>query len=508
MDYILSFDLGTSAIKVALFDAEGTLLASSNHEYDLLTPTALAVEVAVETYWQAFKAGVAEVLECSGVERGAIKALGISAQGETLIFVDEQGKPLRNAIVWMDNRAQQEAEILSEAFADEDVYGITGQVSIVPTWPAAKVFWVKRNEPEVFENTAKVLLIEDYFIARLTGEFVAEGSLLCSTVYWDIKTKQWWRKMIDYLGLSEEMLPEIRESGEPIGPLLPEVAEELGLTTQAVVCTGVLDQVAGAIGVGNIKPGVFSECTGSALAIVATVDHPIKDKDGRMPCHYHGIPDTYMAHTFTTGGMVMKWFRDKFCQDEMNVAELIREDPYAVMNKEAALVPPGSDDLVMLPHLQGAMAPENNPKAKGVFFGVTLKHTKAHFIRAIMEAVGYIVKRNIEVIEDMGISVSEIRVLGGGAKSPLWNQMKADITGKSILVMENEEAACLGAAIVAGAGVGMFASLDMACQNMVQVTGRYEPDSEVTAAYQRHYQRYVSLYESLVPMFANEGAPD
>ncbi|MBN1837021.1 MAG: hypothetical protein JW820_14290 [Spirochaetales bacterium] len=504
MDNIISVDLGTTAIKVALFDSAGRVVAKSTQEYTLLTPTTLSVELPVETYWQAFRAGVAEVKARSKAKAASIRALGISAQGETLIFAGADGRALRNAIVWLDNRAQKEAEALNGEFGEELTYRTTGQVSIVPTWPAAKVAWVRANEPDVFRQTAKILLIEDYFILRMTGRCVAEGSLLCSTVYWDINRKEYWRPMLERLGIQEAQLPEILESGEPVGPLLPAVAAELGLSADTIVCTGALDQAAGAIGVGNIRPGVFSENTGAALAICATVDHPIIDPKGRMPCHYHGIIDTYMAHTFTTGGMVLKWFRDMFCQAEVQVAGLLAADPYDLIGQEAAAVAAGADGLVMLPHLQGAMAPEANPKAKGVFYGITMRHTRAHFARAILEAVACIVRRNIEVVEELGIPVGEIRCLGGGSRSAVWNQIKADLTGRPVLTMENEEAACLGAAILAGKGVGMFKSLEGAVEQMIQVKGRFEPDVENTDRYTEHFRKYVGLYDSLVGMFAKE----
>lgn len=501
MRYVISLDLGTSSFKVALFDEEGRLVSSSTQEYSLLTPDALSVELDVDSYWKAFKAGLADVLAQSKVDVSAIKAFGLSAQGETLIFLDKAGKPLRNAIIWMDNRAQTEAEELDRHFPREVTSGVSGQVSIVPTWPAAKILWVARREPEVFGKTAKFLLIEDYFIYRLTGKFVAEGSLLCSTLYWDINKKVYWRDMLDYLKISEDQLPEIRESGEVVGPLLPDVAGELGLSAETMVCTGVLDQAAGAIGVGNIVSGVFSECTGSALAICATLDHSFVDPAGKMPCHYHGIPGSYMAHTFTTGGMVMKWFRESFCQEEMSVGASSGMDAYQLMGMAAARVAPGANGLVMLPHLQGAMAPEANGKAKGVFYGITLHHNKGHFIRAVMESVAFIVRRNIEVIEAMNIPVKEIRALGGGSKSPVWNQIKADVTGRRVITSHSEEAACLGAAIVAGVGVGLFDSLQGACDRMIKPKESYDPRPEVAAVYDEAYGKYVDLYDAVCPIF-------
>lgn len=504
MESILAVDLGTTALKCALHDSRGQVLARATEEYRLITPDPLSVEMEVETYWQAFKQAVARVLSQSQVKPAEIRALGISAQGETLILVDDVGKPLRPAIVWLDNRAQEEAEELGGRFGHRAAYEITGQVKLVPTWPAAKVLWLRRHEPDVVARTAKFLLIEDYFLHRLAGEYVCEGSLVTSTCYWDFQTRQWWPEMLDALEIRPDHLPRLAESGVPVGKLRPEVAAELGLSPETIACTGALDQACGAIGVGNVRPGVFSENTGAALAICATVSHPTLDPNGQMPCHYHGVPGLYMEHTFTGGGMVLRWFRDEFAHLERSVGQASGWDAYDLMGAEAAQVPPGCEGLVMLPHLQGAMAPEANPKAKGVFYGFTLRHGRNHFTRAIMEAVGFIVRRNIEVIEGLGIPVEEIRALGGGARSRLWKQMEADITHRPVLTTINEEAATLGAAILAGKAVGMFASVEEAAGQMVQIKERFEPQRANHAAYETAYGTYKQLYDELCPLFERE----
>ena len=502
MNHLLSVDAGTTASKISLFTENGELVAISTQEYSLITPTSLSVEIEAGTLWNAFKKGVSEVLNNSKVDKNQIKAIGISAQGETLVLIDKEGTPLRNAIVWLDNRAQQEAELLSKDFDQQSTYKITGQVSIVPTWPASKIYWVKRNEPELFRKTFKYLLVEDYLIYKMTGKFVAEGSLLCSTMYWNINTRKWWTEMLDKLEITSDQLPEIRESGEAVAELTQSAASELGLSMNTIVSTGALDQAAGATGVGNIRSGTFSENTGAALAICAPLDKPLFDPQGRMPVHYFVRPASYMAHTFTTGGMVLRWFRDNFCQQEMQAAASTGVDTYDILGMEASKVSPGCEGMVMLPHLQGAMAPEANPKAKGVFFGFTLRHTKAHFVRAIMEAVACIVRRNMETLQDLGIQVNEIRTLGGGARSAVWKQIEADVTQRPVLTMKNEEAACLGAAILAGKAVGMYKNIDDACEKMVSVKKRFEPNPANFETYEKAYRRYVRLYDDLVGLFA------
>lgn len=503
---ILAFDLGTTALKCALHDLKGNVIAKASEEYQLITPDADSVEMDVETYWSAFKNTVARVIKESGISPKSIKALGVSAQGETLIVVDKKGNPLRRAIVWLDNRAQKEADELAEYFGDRQTYEITGQVKIVPTWPASKILWLQRNEPEIFSRVAKFLLIEDYFLHRLTGEYVCEGSLVTSTCYWNFRTRKWWEEMLAKIGIRNDQLPQYRESGEVVGRLRPEVAEELGLSPDTIACTGALDQACGAIGVGNIKPGIFSENTGAALAICATVNQATLDPQGQMPCHYHGLPGLYMLHTFTGGGIVLRWYRDEFARMEMEVARSSGMDAYDLLGSAVATIPAGCEGLVMLPHLQGAMAPEANPKATGVFYGFTLRHGRNHFARAIMEAVGFVVRRNIEVIEGMGVSVNEIRALGGGARSRIWKQIEADITGRVVMTTENEEAATLGAAILAGKAVGIYANVEEAANQMVQIKDRFEPNMQNKKVYDDAFSTYVGLYESLCPLFEKSKA--
>lgn len=501
MKLLMGLDIGTTALKAALFDTKGTLLAVTTQEYQLMTPQVNYVEEPAEVYWNAFRNGVSALKEKHPLTASDEIALAISAQGETLFFLDSEGNALRNAIVWMDNRAMDEAQALKEHFGDETCYAVTGQVSFEPCWPASKILWVKHHEPEIFSKTAKFLLIEDYFIYRLTGKFATEGSLVCSSTYWDIIHKTYWPEMLEFMGITEEQLPPVLESGEVVGQILPQAAAELGLVDQVTVCTGALDQVAGAIGAGNVKEGMFSETIGAALAVCAPVSHPVFDPNRRMPLHYFAVPDTYMIHTFTNGGMTLRWFRDKFCPIEMEAQKLDLDDAYNMISKQVAQIPAGSDGLVMLPHLAGSNAPDVNAKAKGVWFGFTLQHTRAHFMRAVMESLGYIVRRNIDALADMGIQVKEIRSLGGGSKSKVWNQIKSDINQIPLETVNSVEAASLGAAILAGKAVGVFADIQTAVSNMVQVKDRAQPNLEQKAVYDQGYAMYKKLFADLSDCF-------
>lgn len=504
MSYILVVDSGTTATKLTLFDLAGNSVASSLQEYSLETPNTVSVELAVPKYWEAFKAGTRDVLDQSGANPAEIRVIGISAQGETLINLDQKGQPLRNAIIWMDNRAEKEADVLADHFGHEEAFKITGQVKLVATWPAAKILWLRENQPQVYRDTDKYVLVEDYLIWRLTGELVAEGSLLCSTAYWDITTKDYWPEMLDYLGVSRQQLPQIREPGEIVGTVRPDVAQELGLSPDTLVSTGVLDTVAAAIGAGNIKPGIITQTIGACLGIVETLDQPLFDPESRAPCHYHGIKDTYaLVPWCNTGGMFLRWYRDRFCPSEMHVAEVTEQDAYDLLNRQAAHVPPGSEGLVMLPHLAGALAPEFDLKARAIFYGLALKHSKQHVARAIMESIAYMLRKNVDVLEEVtGYRAEEIRAGGGGARSPIWNQINADVTQMDVVTTTNEEPASLGAGIVAGVAAGLYPDLESACDEMVKVKQVFKPEPANREAYERAYQMYLDLYESLAPMFA------
>lgn len=501
MKLLLGLDAGTTALKVALFDSAGSLLGVSTQEYALETPKVNYVEVEAEVYWQAFKNGLSEIQKEYEIHPEDEISLAISAQGETLICIDKDGNPLRKAIVWMDNRAVEEARAMEEKFGNELGYQVTGQVSFEPCWPAPKILWIKNNEPDIFAKTDRFLLLEDYLIYRMTGRFYTEGSLVCSSMYWDITKKCYWKEMLDFIGIREYQLAEVAESAMVVDDMFPEIREELGLPCRVTVTTGALDQVAGAIGAGNIKEGMFSETIGAALAICAPVSRPVFDPNRKMPLHYFALPDTYMIHTFTTGGMTLRWFRDKFCPDEMAVEAAGGADAYDLISREVEKINPGCDGLVMLPHLSGSLAPDVNAKAKGVWFGFSLNHTKAHFARAIMESLAFILRRNLSALKDMGITVKEVRSLGGGSKSRVWNQIKADANDITLVTVKSKEAACLGAAILAGTATGVFKSVEDAVNNMIQVKDEYYAQPEMKSVYDTNYEMYCKLFHDLTECF-------
>ena len=503
MAYLLGIDAGTTSIKVALFDVSGRTVASTIEEYRLETPRPDWVELDADAYWRSLKAALGRVLDAASCEADEIKALGISSQGETVIPVDENGRALRKAIVWLDNRSQEEATEIEEKFGRKQIFAATGSPELMPTWGGTKILWIKKHEPEVFKKTHKFLLLEDYLIYRLTGEFVGTFALYTSTLLVDIVRKTVWREMLDFIGISPSQLPKIVESGLVAGKVRKDAAEDLGLSTNTAVVTCGMDQACGSVGSGNIVSGLITETTGASLNICATVDRPVMDEAEPIPCQCHVVSDKYIVLPWCqTAGMVLKWFRDEFGAPQTSDGAKAGKNPYDVMTEMAAQVPPGSEGLVMLPHLAGAMCPEFDPKARGVFFNIGLDHHKAHFMRAILESVGFMLRRNIECVESLGIEVNEIRALGGAAESELWNTIKADILQKPVFTLKNKDTACLGAAILAGVASGVLGSISEACEQMISVERAFYPNPERRQIYDKYYHVYLDLYEKLAGLFS------
>jgi xylulokinase len=504
--FLLGVDVGTTAIKAAVFDTTGTEVGSHSEEYSLITPRAGYVELEASTYTDTFAQAVRGVLRDLSIPAGGIAALGLSAQGETMLCLDANNKPIRRAIVWMDNRATAEAEEIEAHFGRPAIHKTTGQVAMDAIWPAAKILWLRRHQPEVFERTAKFVLLKDYLIYLLTGRLVSEDSLLCSTILWDINTRQYWPEMLQYLGLTEDQLPEIAPQGAIVGNVNDAGAASFGLPVGLPVSAGALDQACGALGVGNAVPGIFSESTGSALTSVTIVEELALDPAGRVPCFPAAIPGQYMLHNFSTGGMVMRWYRDEFCAAETQIEELCGINAYYLIDQEVEQVEPGSDGLIVLPHLQGSGPPDLDPYARGVIFGLTLAHKKQHLSRGIMEGVAMVLRRMIESTTQLGVEVNEIISLSGGAKSGAWCQIKADAAQVPVHTLHGAgSAACRGAALIAGVGVGLWESAVPIARSAVEVDRSFEPKPENAPVYDQLFARYMTLQESLKPLLQPAG---
>lgn len=503
MATLLGLDIGTTAVKAGLYADDGRLLAIAGEEYRLGTPAPDRTELDPERYWAGTCAAVRRVVAAAAVEPGSIEAVAVSSQGETVIPVDPDGRAIGPAIVWLDNRAAVEAGTLEARFGADRIYDVTGIPSVVPTWPACKLLWWRANDPDLFARTDRFLLVEDFILHRLTGRFVTDAGIQSTSMLFDIVERRWWPEMLEAVGIDERRLAEPMGPGEVAGRLTATAAEALGLAEGTLVVAAGMDQGAGSVGVGNLAPGIVSESTGGALTLQATVQSHGGDPSRQTPVYIHSAPGRYLyCPVCPTGGMALTWFRDTLGRDEIERAQREGRDAYDLLTERAAAVPAGSEGLVMLPHLAGAFSPEYDPAARGVFYGFGLGHGQGHFVRAILEAVAFMLRRNIELLATAGAPATEIHSHGGGARSPLWNQVKADVCEMDVITLQGEDAAVRGDAMLAGVAAGVFRDVDEAERAMVTVQDRYRPDPTTREAYEAAYRTYRDLFEALRPLFA------
>jgi len=496
----LSFDVGTTSVKTALFDRQGRLLAKAIKDYTLDSPRVDWYEVDPGVYWRAVIEGFKETLAGSGADPKQVKAVGGCSQGETVVFLDEGDASVRPAIVWIDNRARIEAEELKGQIDTEEFYRKTGCTEIEATWTLLKVHWLRRHEPGTLPKTKRLLLVADYIDYLLTGRPTTTPTLSQSTGFVDIHAGDYWSRTVDPLGIRDS-LPEIVPVGSVVGRLKASVADELGLSRETIVVKGAMDQTMSTIGAGNVAPGIVTETTGTALAIGVTAEEIEPIHDNHLAYQPHALAGKYLILPYAqTSGILYKWFRNTFGAEEVRKAGGA-EEAYEELNRLAAQAPAGSDGLVLLPFFAGAYSPENDMHAKGVWYGLTLAHDKRHFSRSIMESVGYMLRRILEQIQGAGIPIEEVRCMGGAARSDLWLQIKADICGLPMVRMKEEETSTLGCALLAAVAVGDYGSVDQAAGAMVSLGRRFEPAPGDEAIYQRLFELYGELYGSLKPVF-------
>lgn len=490
--YILTFDIGTTAVKTCIFNEELTCVASANEEYALLTGPGNVVELEPEVYWQAVKSGIAKTAPKADL-REAIAAVCITTQGETLIPVDRTGTPLRNAIVWLDSRAEEEAAFVGTLDVAKDIYQRTGVLTVDAIAPLSKLLWIKKHEPEVYADTYKFLLLEDYIIFRLTGEFATEKVLMSTTAYFDIRKGELFREVFEHTGLDADKIPAVYNPGDVIAGVSKEAAEQTGLSAGAKVVAGAMDQVTAAVGGGNLTSGIVTETTGTCMAIMTTADESCFNEAGNVNIYPHVLPGKFYYIPFCmTAGVVQKWFKDEFCGAEQALAKEKGVSVYEILGDMVEACAPGANGLLMIPYLNGILQPENDPDMRGIFYGISLDTKKPQFLRAIYEGVGYMLRENIELIESLGIEVTEIRSFGGGSKSDVWQQIKSDISGKRISTMTETECASLGAAILASVALGIFPDVETAAKAN-RINHSNEPNPKTKAVYEKSYQKYMKL---------------
>lgn len=501
--FLLGIDIGTSACKVAVFSKEGQVEAAASGEYPVYYPKTGWAEQNPDEWWSSVCKTIKRVLEIGQIKPDQIAGIGIDGQSWSAIAIDAEGKVLTNTPIWMDTRAQEICDRMNAEIGQDRIFELCGNV-LQPSYTTAKIIWYKENLPEIYERIYKILQSNSFIAYRLTGAITQDISQGYGLHCFNMRTGKWDREMCEMLGISMDFLPEIVPCHQVVGRVTEEAARQSGLVSGIPVVAGGLDAACGTLGAGVIHPGETQEQGGQAGGMSICIDRYAADP--RLILGYHVVPKRWLLQGGTTGGGgVMRWLEKEFGDYERTVAKQKGKSSLHQFNEIAAEVPPGSDGLVFLPYMAGERSPIWDPDAKGVFFGLDFSKTKGHIIHSAMEGVAYALKHNIDIAESAGASVKELLSVGGSANSALWMQIKSDITGKSLAVPFSDTATTLGAALLAGVGIGMYDSFEDAVKETVKITRRYEPDMENRKAYMKNYETYLELYKDLKSIMKKTG---
>jgi xylulokinase len=500
--YLLGVDVGTTGSKALLIDAEsGAVKASGTTEYPMFTPQPLWAEQNPADWWSATVTSIQQVLAEGPASPNQVAGVGLTGQMHGLVLLDAQGEVLRPCIMWNDQRTAPQCAAITQKVGAEKVIQLTGN-PVLPGFTAPKIVWVREHEPEVYGRVAKVLLPKDYARYRLTGGFFGEVSDASGTSMFDVAQREWSADMLTALDVPREWLPEVTESPVVSARVSAQAAEQTGLLEGTPVVGGGGDQAAQAVGTGIIAEGVVSATLGTSGVVFAASDTYRVEPEGRLHAFCHAVPGMWhlMGVMLSAAGS-FRWYRDTLGDLERAQAAESGRDAYDLLTEAAADVPAGCEGLLFLPYLTGERTPYPDPNARGTFFGLTLRHSKSHMVRAVMEGVAYSLRDCIELFRDLAIPINQVRAVGGGARSVLWRQIMADVFGTELVTTNVTDSTAYGAGLLAGVGTGVYASVPEACDTTIRITDRTEPEPADQATYNEYYPVYGSLYRALKPAF-------
>ena len=498
MAQLLGLDIGTTGCKAVLFDEDGTLLASASREYAVDLPHPGWAEQDLERVWALAMEAMRQAIAAAGA--GEVAAIGLSVHGEAVTPVDGAWQPLRPTILGMDTRTGPQNDWLRERFGGEHLFERTGMpVHTVNTLP--KLLWIKEHEPDVWSRAERFVLVEDFIIGRMTGQAVVSECLASRTQLLDLAAGRWDDEILDAIDLDAARLSTVRPSGTLVGPLSGELTAALGLARPPGIVTGGHDQACGALGVGIVSPGLASVSTGTAEVVEVALASPVVSRplyEADISVYRHVVPGLFLAMTLNhSGGLALRWFRDGFCEADVLRAAQDGVDAYDLMLPDAVTGPTG---LLVLPHFSGSGTPTFDTASKAAILGLTFATTRRDIATAILEGLTYELRRNLDLLQASGVRIDVLRAIGGGARSRLWLQLKADITGIPVVTPRVTEAAALGAALLAGVGAGLFPSAAEAAGRFLQLTETYTPEPARHAEYTRQYELYRQVYPAVAPI--------
>jgi len=487
----LGIDVGTSGTKTIAIDEAGAILAGASAEYPCEHPRPGWSEQDPELWWEATRSTVRQVLTRAGLKPADVAGVGLSGQMHGSVFLDGEGKVIRPALLWNDQRTgEQCAEIESRAGGREALIRMVGNPALTG-FTAPKVLWLRQHEPAHWENVRRILLPKDYVRFRLTGEYATEVSDASGTLLLDVVNRRWSAELLGKLDLDPSLLPRCHES-----------FEVSGLAEGTPVVGGGGDQPAGAVGNGIVRPGAVSATMGTSGVVFAHAEEPGFDPLGRLQRGCHAVPGAWhvMGVVLSAGGS-FQWYRNHIGKAEVDAAKARGIDPYFLLTDEAALAGPGAEGLFFLPYLTGERTPHFDPDAKGGWIGLTVRHGRPHLVRSVLEGATYAMRDSLELIREMGVSIQEIRLSGGGARNPLWRQIQADVYGHDVHTVNATEGPAFGVALLAQVGTGGFSSVPEACDATIRTVERTAVDPRARAFYDRGYAVYRKLYLDLRDSF-------
>ena len=498
--YVLGIDIGTGGTRALIMDEKGKILASATEEHEpFASPKIGWAEQQPEDWWRAAGLAIRKALALGKLHAQQIACVGFSGQMHGAVMLDGSGEVVRPALIWCDVRTDKQCQELNEKIGSSRLIQLTCNPAL-PNFTLTKFLWTRENEPENWSRVRSVMLPKDYVRFRLTGDRAIDMADASGTLMLDVARRQWSNEVLRAAEIDRSLLPALYESPEVCGKVSAIGGEATGLAAGTPVVAGAGDQAAGATGMGVVAPGTVSATIGTSGVVFAATDRPALDPQGRLHTFCHAVPGRWHVMGVTqAAGLSLRWFRDRFTSASVGDSR----DPYERLTEEAATAPPGADGLLWAPYLMGERTPHLDSEARGVLAGLTAPHTRAHVIRAILEGVAFSLRDTFTIFGEMNVPVKSILLGGGGARSPLWRQIQADVYGHEVGIVEAEEGAAYGAAILAGVGAKIWPSVDAACGAVVRVAARVQPDRSNVAKMNDSYRAYRRLYPAMKSIFSS-----
>jgi len=495
--HFLGIDVGTGGTRALIMDGAGRVVSSGTEEHQpFASPQPGWAEQDPRDWWRASGIAAKKALQKSGLRSHEIACVGFSGQMHGAVVLDANGEVVRPALIWCDQRTEKQSQELAQEFGTEKLIQLTCNPPLT-NFTLTKLLWVRENEPQLWARVRYVMLPKDYVRFRLTGDRAIDQADASGTLLLDVANRKWSREVLSGIGIDNSFLPKLYESPDVCGKLSEEGAAATGLEIGTPVVAGAGDQAAGAVGMGIVRAGVVSATIGTSGVVFAATDRPALDPRGRLHTFCHAIPGRWHVMGVTqAAGLSLHWFRDTFGVAKGAVASGDR-DPYEFLSEEAAAAPPGAEGLLWAPYLMGERTPHLDPNARGALVGITPSHQRSHVIRAILEGVAFSLKDSFSIFEEMKVPVRTVRLGGGGARSPIWRQIQADVYAHEVEIVEAREGAAYGAAILAAVGARHFASVDEACDAVVHVAVRVPLNPSSSQTLQKTYATFRRLYPAL-----------